>query len=190
MPDHSNVNHQSDSKNFTLNQSGNDSKTGLQVTDFSVKEKVVSSNYLPNLQGVRASAAIVVVISHIELHKGEKLAHLIPPSIYLGIGQLGVTIFFVLSGFLLTYLLLSEKEKKGIVKLQDFYIRRILRIFPLFYLVLFLGYFVMPNFYEENPQSLSIQSFLLNAFFLTNVAFIKDLTPVGVSQLWSIGVEE
>ncbi len=166
------------------------SESGLLISQPLMTEKVTYTHYLPNLQGIRALAAIIVMISHIELHKNEGMTHLLPKSVYMAIGQLGVTVFFVLSGFLLTYLLISEKEKKQSVRLTHFYIRRILRIFPLFYLILFLGYFVMPHFYAENSESLTSQSFFLDAFFLTNVAFISGLMPIGISQLWSIGVEE
>ena len=51
-------------------------------------------------------------------------------------GGTGVSFFFVLSGFLITYLLLIEKEKTGKINVRNFYVRRILRIWPLYYLVI------------------------------------------------------
>lgn len=104
-----------------------------------MKDKII---FLPGLNGLRAIAAIAVVISHITLifstfgsdfklfgsdDKGNPNAYLL--------ASYGVTIFFVLSGFLITYLLILEKEKKPI-NIKSFYIRRILRIWPLYYFYL------------------------------------------------------
>ncbi|GAA4364678.1 acyltransferase [Hymenobacter saemangeumensis] len=113
------------------------------------------------------------------------------------LGQLGVTLFFVLSGFLITYLLLEEKEKLGEIKFGAFYLRRVLRIWPLYYVVVILGLFVFPHldfffFPHQTPlvsQSLGMKT-ALYAFILPNVA--KELYPAVpyLSQAWSIGVEE
>ena len=59
-------------------------------------------------------------------------------------GYLGVNLFFVLSGYLITYLLLTEKNNSGTINIKNFYIRRILRIWPLFYFVVLLGFFLFP----------------------------------------------
>jgi len=48
----------------------------------------------------------------------------------------GVTVFFVLSGFLITYLLMQERTETNTISIKDFYIRRILRIWPLYYLII------------------------------------------------------
>src|SRR6266849_1748777 len=74
---------------------------------------------LPGLDGIRAMAAAMVVINH---HDFTFIS-----------GALGVTAFFVLSGFLITWLLLGENQRFGTVSLRQFYIRRALRIFPAFY---------------------------------------------------------
>ena len=112
-------------------------------------------------------------------------------------GQLGVTLFFVLSGFLITYLLLAEKEKLGQIKFGAFYLRRALRIWPLYYVVLMLGLFVFPHisfFYFPKLTPLVTGQLAtktaLYAFMLPNVA--KELYPAVpyLSQAWSIGVEE
>ena len=65
-------------------------------------------------------------------------------------GNFGVNVFFVISGFLITTLLIAEENKTGAISLKNFYLRRIFRIFPAYYFVL-LVYFIL--------QSLSIMSF-------------------------------
>jgi peptidoglycan/LPS O-acetylase OafA/YrhL len=79
---------------------------------------VLSARHLPALDGLRAVAVALVIIYH--------AGYEIP-------GDLGVTGFFVLSGFLITWLLLREHEKSGTVSLRGFYMRRTLRIFPAYY---------------------------------------------------------
>src|SRR5882762_2194980 len=60
-------------------------------------------------------------------------------------GDLGVSFFFVLSGFLITYLLFKELETQQKINIGQFYLRRVLRIWPLYFIVVFLGFFVIPN---------------------------------------------
>ena len=73
--------------------------------------------HLPALDGLRAIAVFVVILYHSGVAAG------IP-------GDLGVTAFFVLSGFLITWLLIREYDRTGTVSFGDFYLRRTLRIFP------------------------------------------------------------
>jgi peptidoglycan/LPS O-acetylase OafA/YrhL len=110
-------------------------------------------------------------------------------------GQFGVIIFFVLSGFLITYLLLLEKENTGI-NVKNFYIRRILRIWPLYFIILILGFFVFPhiNFFDvPNYQHVGnnfVEKLLLFIFFLANVAFVFFPGVAYANVLWSVAVEE
>src|SRR5947209_7640300 len=84
-------------------------------------EARLGASHLPALDGLRALAVLLVFGCHFGL-----LPIAIP-------GGLGVLIFFVLSGFLITWLLLGEEERYGSVSLPQFYLRRALRIFPAFY---------------------------------------------------------
>lgn len=99
---------------------------------------------IKNLDTFRAIAAIVVMIGHIELFRqnnwGDSLFNMVPS------GHTGVMMFFVISGFLITFLLTKEKEKYGTMSLKDFYLRRVLRIYPLYYLILLLSslFFLTP----------------------------------------------
>ena len=106
--------------------------------------------YFKGLDTLRAIAALVVVIGHIELQKKEiGIPNLINhPYIRLASGHIGVVLFFVLSGFLITYLLAKEKEKAGKIAFKKFYIRRIFRIWPLYYLILLLSFLFFPH---SNP---------------------------------------
>ena len=97
-----------------------------------------------NLNGLRFLAALMVVICHIEQNKkGFLLPNL--RALVKHLGVLGVDLFFVLSGFLITILLLKEKEIFKKIEYKKFYLRRILRIWPLYYLVVILSLFVLPN---------------------------------------------
>ena len=162
----------------------------------------MSSNkhiYFSGLNGLRFFAALAVIITHIELIKEQmEFPGLHSKNkIVFELGGLGVVFFFVLSGFLITYLLLKEKEQTGTINVKKFYLRRILRIWPLYFLIVALGFFVLPHFtFMELPffsklnSHLSILNLVLFLIMLPNLAFaiFKPLPHIG--QLWSIGVEE
>jgi peptidoglycan/LPS O-acetylase OafA/YrhL len=100
------------------------------------------SLYLPNLNGIRFMAAIMVLIHQLEYTKKELGLNKIWTQNGLGyLGDLGVILFFTLSGFLITYLLLIEKHKTGVINIKSFYVRRILRIWPLYYFIILLFYY-------------------------------------------------
>jgi peptidoglycan/LPS O-acetylase OafA/YrhL len=95
-------------------------------------------------------------------------------------GSLGVRFFFVISGFLITWLLLMEKRSTGSICLKAFYIRRVLRIFPVYFLyLLIIG--------TLTPYSQPLSVWLANVTFTTN--FHLGL-PKATEHLWSLGVEE
>lgn len=139
--------------------------------------------FFSNLNGVRTIAASLVVVSHIELHKASFGIGQIPGVNLTGLGKVGVSIFFSLSGFLITYLLLEEKQNFKKVNFKDFYMRRILRIWPLYFLVIVCGFFIYPG-------AGSSQALWLSVFFLPNVAFMLNRLPVIFDPIWSIGIEE
>lgn len=157
-----------------------------------------SKVYFPGLNGLRFFAAMAVVITHIELLKGSfGLVSFWKNPVIFELGSLGVYFFFVLSGFLITYLLLQEKELKNTVAIQKFYLRRILRIWPLYYFVLILGFFVLPNFKPINIDYLTdnfadnfIPNLGLYTLMLPNLAFALFFAVPHIGQMWSIGVEE
>ncbi len=141
--------------------------------------------YFKGLDTLRAIAALVVVIGHIELQKKENgIPNLINhPYIKLASGHIGVVLFFVLSGFLITYLLVKEKEKAGKIAFKKFYIRRIFRIWPLYYLILLLSFLFFRADYSLGSAALCMSIF-------PNIAHAFNMGWPTSPQLWSIGVEE
>lgn len=154
--------------------------------------------FFPNLNGLRFLAAFAVIIHHIEQTKflsGLKNNFMHPTVLLLG--SLGVTLFFVLSGFLISYLLISEKESTGTVKIKKFYIRRMLRIWPLYFIIVMAGLFVLPfiSFFHFPVWSINVFwnygfKVLLFLLILPNVALILYPPMPYMKQTWSIGVEE
>lgn len=139
--------------------------------------------YFPGLNGIRAIAALLVVFSHISLKSSElgfKYGHGIDMAGY------GVTMFFVLSGYLITFLLLKEYDKKGTISYKNFYIRRILRIWPLYYLALIIACLIG----LVQGENYSTSTLLFYVFFMPNVPYIFGGVIHLVAPLWSVGVEE
>lgn len=158
------------------------------------KQKV----YFPNLNGLRFIAAFLVIIHHTEQLKLKfgLENNWENPFIHIS-GRLGVLLFFVLSGFLITFLLLSEKQKSNNINIRNFYIRRVLRIWPLYYFVVLIGLFILPEIpLLEMPKSTEElgDNFLLKLtlfiFMLPNLALVLFSPVPYISQSWSIGVEE
>lgn len=156
--------------------------------------------YFKGLDGLRAIGALSVVLGHIELIKSEfSVPNLLHLSFYKHTsGHFGVILFFVLSGFLITYLLLEEKKKFHTISIRHFYLRRILRIWPIYYLTLILLLFVFPNIiglsYNNKPEFSSLfENYpTLLIFFLLAPNFIAfDIHSIGGgSHFSSIGTEE
>ncbi len=94
----------------------------------------------------------------------------------------GVTLFFVISGFLITYLLLNEQEQSHTVSIPKFYIRRILRIWPIYYLYLIIALSITAQWSDSN-----IWYYI---FFGANIPFILTIGIWPIVHYWSIGVEE
>lgn len=155
----------------------------------------MNKTYFPHLDGLRFFAFLVVLISHLSIFTGFT-AQLYNPirKLFLTHGDLGVTFFFTLSGFLITYLLLQERTQQGFVSLKHFYIRRGLRIWPVYLVVVVFGFFLFP-YIIDIPLALSVEAPLSRLpayiFFLGNI----DLVYVGyasvvIGVLWSLAVEE
>lgn len=154
--------------------------------------------YFPNLNGLRFIAALLVVIHHSEQFKYIfKIDNYWDVRSIRNVGQLGVILFFVLSGFLITYLLLKEKNDAGTISIKHFYFRRILRIWPLYYLIMILAFFILPYFslfsipgFTESFNADYWSIFILFLLFLPNVALVMYSPVPFASQSWSVGVEE
>jgi peptidoglycan/LPS O-acetylase OafA/YrhL len=142
-------------------------------------------NYFPQLDGVRAVCILGVVASH--LADGAAWHWLS--------GGLGVNVFFVLSGYLITMLALREERARGQLSLPAFDVRRTLRIFPLYYLCLLVycvlvfatgwGSSLRSNFAAAFPYYLTYVQEIPYAF---DVIAAQRLSPF--SHSWSLGIEE
>jgi peptidoglycan/LPS O-acetylase OafA/YrhL len=145
--------------------------------------------HFKGLNGIRAIAAMIVVV----VHTGQYLSLFgLTPSEYYKWGWQGsaVTLFFVLSGYLITFLLLEEKARTGTVSLKGFYVRRILRIWPLYYLIIVLTLCLGWFFPGTGIPHISAAPLALYTFLLANVAMHFQTVVTPISALWSIGVEE
>lgn len=148
--------------------------------------------HLSGLNGIRAIAALAVVISHTTQSLSEfNLNAFIFGATYentprgLDLASFGVSMFFALSGFLITYLLLLEKDKTDI-NIKKFYIRRILRIHPLYYSYLAISLIIIFFFQLD----FAVVPLLYYIFFSANIAYILGTTLPFLAHYWSIGVEE
>lgn len=162
---------------------------------------MIKSNkvYFENLNAIRFIAALLVIICHIEeLKDFFHLQRIIEKSQNVLIGRIGVVLFFVLSGFLITYLLFKEKEITKSISIKKFYIRRILRIWPLYFLIVLFTFFIVPfidillvdDYNKDKFWSDLFNKLFLYTFFLPNLASaIYGRIPYVVIT-WSIGAEE
>lgn len=151
--------------------------------------------FFHGLNSLRAIGALTVFVGHIEVLRKDFgfRNHMDIPFYTNTSGHLGVILFFVLSGFLITYLLLEEKKRFSNISLGKFYIRRILRIWPIYYLMLLLAFFVFPSLFPDYPGRNDLHfwpKLLLCIFFLPNLSLVMFGGMPGASHLWSIGVEE
>jgi len=129
---------------------------------------------IPSLDGLRAISIALVMVSHLVKWKHISAA---PLQAY---GGLGVHIFFVLSGFLITNLLLQEQERTSTISLQNFYVRRAFRIFPAAFL--FLAIVCVLYWREMRWTHIAAAVFY--------VANMDDAKPWIFGHLWSLSIEE
>ena len=153
--------------------------------------------YFENLDGLRFFSFLSVFLFH-SFHT--EYDYISDASMYsfvsrdiFGNGNLGVNFFFVLSGFLITYLLIEEKKLNGQINIPKFWIRRILRIWPLFYFSVFFGFVIFPilkELFGQVPNETADPIYYL--FFINNFNFISEGLPDAsvLGVLWSIAVEE
>lgn len=160
-------------------------------------EKPQKVNF-PNLDGFRFISFSLVFWFHVQkiifIHLEGRPEYSVLQRLF-GNGELGVNFFFVLSGFLITYLLIQEKNNTGRVHILNFYARRILRIWPLFFLSVFLGFVVFPFFKSVagfEPKEIANPIYYI--FFLNNFDYINQWPQfpdaLSLIVLWSVAVEE
>jgi peptidoglycan/LPS O-acetylase OafA/YrhL len=141
-------------------------------------------NHIPSLNGLRTISILMVVGSHFSTHHFFLNNKLVKYFGYIFFnGPLGVSVFFVISGFLITTLLINEKENYGSISLKNFYARRTIRIFPAYYFLLFVyGICQMLGYLHFSTTE-----------WLVNITYTKQFFPSSsyeTSHLWSLSVEE
>ncbi len=148
------------------------------------------SNYKPEIDGLRALAIVSVVIYHAEIT-------LYDFTLLQG-GYLGVDIFFVISGFIISTLLLREFKLQNKISIIFFYERRLRRIFPALVFTLILGsilgwFFLLPSEFVFFAKSV-ISSIIFNAnhfFYINEVSYIsEEAKSLPLLHLWTLSVEE
>lgn len=138
----------------------------------------MKSKEIPTLDGFRAFSVILVFLSH------AGFGNIIP-------GGLGVTIFFFLSGYLITTLLLKEYGTTGRINFKYFYLRRFLRLFPPLLLTIVISYILVEI--GMLGGGISVEGFLFQVFYLANYHSIfawPGQVPHGTGILWSLAIEE
>jgi len=140
---------------------------------------VITLTKIPALNGIRALAVLLVFLSH------AGLGGLLP-------GGFGVTVFFFLSGYLITTLLRTEYKKNRRISIRFFFIRRFLRLSPPLFSTLFIVYLL--TYFSILPGGISINGALAQFLYFTNYysIFFSGMgdIPIGTGVLWSLAVEE
>jgi peptidoglycan/LPS O-acetylase OafA/YrhL len=136
--------------------------------------------YIPSLDGLRFIAILLVFLSHVQ--NTAQMPRMVP-------GNFGVTLFFFLSGYLITTLMRTELERTGTVSFKLFYLRRTLRIFPTFYLV--LGGAALYGWYvgTMDPWWLFGQALHITNYQVITGGWTAPIAP-NTEVYWSLAVEE
>ncbi|MBL6428255.1 MAG: acyltransferase [Maritimibacter sp.] len=150
----------------------------------------MSLKYRPEIDGLRAVAVLSVMIYHLKISLGG--AALIPG------GFLGVDLFFVLSGYLITLILLREKEKTGRISFGQFYLRRVRRILPALFLVILVSLPAAWILFLPSELARFAESIPAALFFYSNVFWFYVQGEYGAQSslyqpllhTWSLAIEE
>lgn len=134
---------------------------------------------IPSLNGIRALSVLVVVVSHCGF------GHIVP-------GGFGVTVFFLLSGYLITTLFVEEYKTTSTVKIPHFYARRAIRLYPAMLITIMAAYLL--SYFEAIGGKATVIGALAQLFYFANYfnIFFDGFSriPAGTSILWSLSVEE
>ena len=149
-------------------------------------KKIESSGWIAQLDGLRGISILMVLTAHVHAPGWHELQ-----------GGYGVTVFFVLSGFLITRLLTREEHDSGGVSLPAFYIRRVFRLFPLYYLILGV-YCVLILVLGLRPEGRSgfVGALPWYLVYMQEIPYLRaglhpgGWMPMPFYQSWSLGIEE
>lgn len=133
--------------------------------------------YVPALDGVRAIALFMVLAFHAGAPGW-------------GAGFFGVDLFFVLSGYLITRILIAEHDRSGTIQIARFWLRRLRRLAPAMLAMLAAFLLVAPWAFPQYPMSINIRDAAMSAIYLADYARTLDLPPGVLDHMWSLSVEE
>jgi peptidoglycan/LPS O-acetylase OafA/YrhL len=151
------------------------------------------SFYRPELDGLRFLAFLAVYVNHTVMFSASTHHQRVSETMVRVLGTIGtsgafgVDLFYVLSSYLITELLLRERRAKGSLDVKAFYVRRVLRIWPLYLTFLALAYgltFVLPS------EQLSTKHLVAFLFFSGNWMYMAQSVTTVAAPLWSVSVEE
>jgi peptidoglycan/LPS O-acetylase OafA/YrhL len=154
----------------------------------------MNRSYFHNLDGLRFFGCLIILTGHCEHMKSHfglpNQFHYFqnPP-----LGNSGVTLFFVLSGFLITYLLLKEQSATETISVRKFYMRRILRLWPLYFFYIGVYFIVSPYLFipETRIECTSpIDNIWLIFLFQVSNLIVFFPSMAGLGHLWTVSVEE
>lgn len=138
--------------------------------------------YLPQLDGLRGYGMLIVLLAHLPRPSDSIPAALIWQAEHLfKLGDIALDSFFIMSGFLITRLLLAERLRSGRISLRQFYLRRVLRIFPVYYLTVLVVLLVWPTTLGRSASLL---------FYAYNIYLPFHPSAYPLEQSWSLAVEE
>jgi len=154
-----------------------------QLTHPTLRNQISRVPYLPGLDGLRAIAVTAVLVYHAN-HE------------WLSGGFLGVEVFFVISGYLITLLLLSEKERSGRVRLGQFWMRRARRLLPALF-VMMGALAIYMSLFNQRPMGQARGDLLGGTFYVSNwyqiwvgQGYTAATSFAPLRHLWSLAVEE
>lgn len=151
-------------------------------------------SFFPNLNALRFFAALLVVFHHGETIRSKNgFTDYLDVSFFMNGGS-AVKFFFVLSGFLITYILLKEKQQHQHINIGSFYLKRIFRIWPLYFLLVAIGIILFPILFQALHINYTFpytfaQSWYLFLLFIPSIVTLNYGSHL-LEPLWSIGVEE
>lgn len=137
-----------------------------------------ATRYFFPLDGLRALSAALVVTWHTRDYPLEFLQ-----------GERGVTVFFVLSGYLITMLALREEESKGALSIKGFFLRRVFRILPLYYIVL-AAYAVLVYLFDADKAGDFNSALPYYLLYFSEVPLLLNEVEAPFNHSWSLGIEE
>ena len=153
-----------------------------------------SNTYFKNIDALRFYAFLFVFVSHVFISNNAItnvwLAYL--HKLLASYSFVGISFFFTLSAFLITWIILSEIKLQGHFNLKHFYVRRTLRIWPLYFLIIALGYLVVFIAKATGIEATPLPEFYWFITFTFNyyLGYISDNILFFVAFLWTIAVEE